>query len=57
MLRGCAVPDPSISLIPSKKVKDPNAPKRPLSAFLEYVRHASLARGPATVPLAALMDL
>jgi len=30
------VPDPSISLVPAKKVKDPNAPKRPLSAFLEY---------------------
>ena len=40
MLRGCgsAVPDPSISLVPPKKIKDPNAPKRPLSAFLEYVR-------------------
>ena len=56
MLRGCgsAVPDPSISLVPPKKIKDPNAPKRPLSAFLEYVRHSLCVSVSLSLPLSAL---
>ena len=56
LLRGRAVPDPSISLAPPKKVKDPNAPKPPWNGYMFLTQELKPGMQAAD-PSLTLMDI